>query len=88
MENKFRIENKSSDIMNVFFEETQIGEFIRDSDGYYSFSQNNSYEDVYKSVNIKIHFIKGLVDTLDKVNKEWENIVDNHDLEKHFTFKL
>jgi hypothetical protein len=83
--NKFRIEKKSFDTMNVFYDNKQIGEFIRDLDGYYLFFANDLDGKAYSTNGNSLSFLKELADELDKVNKEWESVVNSHNLNKHLT---
>ena len=75
MENKYNVVKNTFDSMNVFWGTKQVGEFIRDLDGYYVFFPTDLDGEMYSKGGWTSSCLRFLSDELDKVNKEWENTI-------------
>ena len=78
MENKYNVVKNTFDSMDVFWGDKQVGEFIRDLDGYYVFFPTNLDGKMYAQGGWTSSCLKFLADTLDKVNKEWDTTVSTY----------
>ena len=75
MHSKWATVKKAFDLVDVFYDGKQVGEFIRDVDGYFMFFPNNLEGKMYNNGGYTSQFLLELSEELVKLNKTWDDSV-------------
>jgi hypothetical protein len=83
MQNKFSLNKKSFDILEVFWNNKLMGEFVRNLDGFFIFYPETFEKGDYSDGGQSQIFLKCLLENLENLNKSWKDNVDLFFPKKH-----
>jgi hypothetical protein len=78
MQNKFRLEKKAFDLIEIYWDTKYVGEFIRDVDGFYMYFPTKLGDKEPVVGGFTEWFLREIADLLTKVNKEWQDYINEH----------
>lgn len=79
MINKFKLEKKTFDLIEVYWGSKNIGSFVKDLDGFFIYFPNKIHDDkLYIEGGFTESLLRDLADLLKNLNKEWKDIIEEH----------